>query len=362
MTASFRFGLLAPLVFAVSGAALHAQFRFGNAGGDGRWGNVANWSGPGGFPSGAGVVAEMATGAPFTTVLDRNAMVGALRNQAGSGRVWMITNEEGFTLTLDNSGGANSWGNRAAEIRTKSSGGIVCAANLKLRGTDLDVGSLGSNKVAAQIVLSGSITAEGDSTITFRNNRRGAVLSGEIGTGGTGTITLVNRSNADSGEDDPNQVVVAGKLGSKVAGLVQCEGLGQGMLITAANPDFRGRVSVLANSLTVENGATLGDLNTVYVANEARLILQGMRALGTGANVEIDPLGSLVLNFVGTRSIDALSLDGGLTFASPGSTWGAPGSGATFVSAQFSGMGLLHVAPVGSVTVAAISKERAKTP
>jgi hypothetical protein len=104
-------------------------------------------------------------------------------------------------------------------------------------------------------------------------------------------------------------------------------------------------VSVLANTLTVTAGATLGDFNTVQVANRACLLVGDATALGIHAGLEIDHLGGVILNYTGTRRIDALSFDGGMTFAAPGEVWGRIGSGAQFESAQIKGPGLLQVVP-----------------
>ncbi len=345
------FRLLFPTLLALglSTASLRAQSRFGNGGGDGLWSNRANWSArggaAGGYPSGAGVAAEMATNDGFTTVLDVDATVGVLRNTAGSARIWTLTGGKNRALTLDNTGGINNWGNSAAEIRAHSSGGILCDVPLRLRKAGLDVGSTGSTHTASQIVLSGAIVADEDTTITVRNNHRRTVLAGDIGAAGDGAISVVNLSHSTSGSGEANELVLSGKLGKKVMRLVQGEGACPGLIVVGSNPDFRGQVSVLANSLTVEARATLGDFNTVSVARGGRLVLRDAGALGTRASLEVDCLGGVSLEYTGTRTIDALSLDGGMTFASPGSTWGALGSGAEFESAQLQGTGWLKVVP-----------------
>ena len=350
MNPRFRHFLFVLLALGLSAVPLRAQFKFGNGGGDGRWSNRANWTGrAGGYPSAAGIGAEMATTDLFTTLLDVNATVGSLRNTAGSARVWTINGGEDVALTLDNAGGVNYWGKTAAEIRAHSSGGLLCSARLRLHKAGLDVGTTGSTHTAAQVTLSGAIVADEDAVITVRNNHRRTYLSGDIGTEGEGAISLVNLSSSSTSDaEEANQLVVSGNLGRKVARLVQGEGICPGMIVTGANPDFRGQVTVLANSLTVEGKATLGDFNTVVVARGGKLVLQTAGALGTRACLEIDCLGSVALNYTGARAVDALSLDGGMTFASPGSTWGAPGSGAGFESAQLQGTGLLRVAPAAA--------------
>lgn len=343
--------LLAILISISSAASLRAQYRFGKAGADARWSNSANWTGPGGWPSGPGIVAEMATSESYTTALDRDVTVGALRNRAGTARVWTITNEGGFTITLEQPPGAvNQWGNHAAEIRVQSSGGLACAANLRLRGTDLDIGTIASNHAVAQITISGAITAEGDQTITIRNARRQTVLQGKIGANGTGGITLVNLSSGTPG--DANQLVITGDLGPKVIELIQGEGVCDGLVVAGANPEFRGRVTVSANALTVQSGATLGDFNTVRVADGARLNLSDANALGRHAGLELEAQGEVVLNFSGIREIDSLSFDGGTIFAAPGEVWGGLGSSAPSTSKQIKGPGLLRVTPAAAAAAA----------
>jgi hypothetical protein len=84
-------------------------------------------------------------------------------------------------------------------------------------------------------------------------------------------------------------------------------------------------------NVSVQSGGTLvlqsGVVNN-YISSTADLILQ------SGAAVD--------LNYVGTNNINALSLDGGNTFAADG-TWGAPGSGAANTDSRFSGSGFLNV-------------------
>ncbi len=318
---------------------------YNNGAADGLWSTPANWSGSLVYPDGVGVVAQMNTGAGFATELDVNATVSALRNGAGSARIWTHTNAGGFTLTLDGTGFTNNFGNAdTAEIRASSSGGIVSAANLRLSNTNLDVGTVGSNNANAQITLSGTITATTNQTITVRNNRRQTNLNGDIGTSGAGDITIVNLSSSGTGVGDPNQLNIAGNLGPRVVQLTQGAGVTTGMVISGANAAFTGDVSVLANSVTVGAAGTLGDFNTITVADGASLVLQNANALGFDSTLLIDDLGSVSLSFVGTLSIGALSFDGGSGFEF--GTWGAIGSGAMFESAQLAGTGFLEVAAI----------------
>ena len=62
----------------------------------------------------------------------------------------------------------------------------------------------------------------------------------------------------------------------------------------------------------------------------------------------------MFLNFSGTSTINALSFDGGVTFANSG-TWGAADSGAPNTDARLTGPGLLLVTHSGSTTALASS-------
>ncbi len=334
--------------------SLQAQtFTYNNGAATGVWSTPANWTGAASYPNAAGVIATMNTGAGFTTALDVNATVGALRNTAGSARIWNHTNAGGFTLTLDGTGLTNGFGNaNTAEIRATSSGGIVSAANLLLSNTNLDIGTTGSNNAAAQITLSGAITAATNQTITIRNNRRQTNLQGSIGASGAGEITIVNLSSGTAG--DPNQFNLSGNLGPQVVQVTQGAGTTTGMVISGANAAFTGDVSVLANSITVSSTGTLGDFNTISVANGASLVLQNVNALGDNSSLLLGSSGSASLSFSGTALIDALSFDGGSTFASSG-IWGALGSGATFESSQLLGSGFLEIAAIPEPSVCALA-------
>ena len=346
---------LAALFAGTAAASLQAQiFTYNNGGATGVWSAPANWSGAASYPNAAGVVATMNTGAGFSTALDVGATVGALRNTAGSARIWTITNAGGNTLTLDGTGLTNGFGNaNTAEIRATSSGGIVSAANLLLSNTNLDIGTTGSNNAAAQITLSGSIAATTNQTITIRNNRRQTNLQGSVGASGAGNITIVNLSSGTSG--DPNQFNISGNLGSRVIQLTQGAGTTTGMVISGANAAFTGNVSVLANSITVSSSGTLGDFNTISVSNGASLVLQNANALGDNSNLWLGASGSASLSYSGTTLINALSFDGGSTFASAGSTWGAVGSGAMFESSQLLGTGFLQIAAIPEPSACALA-------
>ncbi len=334
------------VLFAGAAASLQAQtFTFNNGGSTGLWSTPANWTGATVYPDAVGALAAMNTGAGFSTELDVNATVSGLRNTAGSARIWTHTNAGGFSLTLDGTGFTNGFGNaNTAEIRATSSGGIVSAANLLLSNTNLDLGTAGSNNAAAQITLTGTITAATNQTITVRNNRRQTNLQGSIGATGAGEITIVNLSSSGTGLGDPNQLNISGTLGPKVVQLTQGAGVTTGMVVSGANPAFTGDVSVLARAITVGATGTLGDSNTVIVANGANLVLQNAAALGPHSTLVLEDTGTSALDYSGTMTIDALSLNGGTLYVPGGSIWGSSTSGAPNVSSQFTGTGLLQVA------------------
>ena len=127
------------------------------------------------------------------------------------------------------------------------------------------------------------------------------------------------------------------------------------MVISGANAAFTGNVSVLANSITVSSSGTLGDFNTISVSNGASLVLQNANALGDNSNLWLGASGSASLSYSGTTLINALSFDGGSTFASAGSTWGAVGSGAMFESSQLLGTGFLQIAAIPEPSACALA-------
>ena len=333
-------------LLAGASAPLFAQIlTYNNGGATGVWSTPSNWTGSTVYPDAAGVLALRSATAVPGVALDVNATVGGVRNTTGSASVWTLTNAGGFTLTLDGTGLTNGFGNaNTSEIRATSSGGIVCAANLLLSNTNLDIGTTGSNNAAAQVTLSGAIAAATNQTITIRNNRRQTNLQGDIGTTGAGEITIVNASNSGTAITDPNQLTISGNLGPKVVQLIQGAGVTSGMVISGANAAFTGDVTVLARSITVGSTGTLGNSNTVLVANGANLVLQNAAALGSGSTLVLEDSGTTALDYSGTMTIDALSLNGGTLYVAGGSIWGSSASGAPNVSAQLTGTGLLQVA------------------
>ncbi len=112
-----------------------------------------------------------------------------------------------------------------------------------------------------------------------------------------------------------------------------------GTIVSGGTLDAQGDGAFGSGNVTVLDGATntleLGVTNG-YISSSASLIL-------TGAAPVVN------LNYTGTpNTIHGLSFDGGVSYASAG-TWGAPGSGATFTDARFTGTGLLNVTVGASV-------------
>ncbi len=132
--------------------------------------------------------------------------------------------------------------------------------------------------------------------------------------------------------------------------------LGAGMLVLTVSNSYQGNTVVSAGTLDVQADGGLGG-GSVSVANGATLILEdgitnsyvsdtGYFILGGTATAD--------LNYTGTNAVYALSLDGGVTYVTPG-TWGASGSAANNQDSHFTGSGVLSVASSPSVTVAVTS-------
>jgi endoglucanase len=90
---------------------------------------------------------------------------------------------------------------------------------------------------------------------------------------------------------------------------------------------------------TLTHGANTYSGGTTVTSGVLRV--QAAGALGAG-NVKVASGSTLDLDYAGTDTVNALSLDGGATYLATG-TWGAPGSGAANTSAQITGAGLILV-------------------
>ena len=150
-----------------------------------------------------------------------------------------------------------------------------------------------------------------------------------------------------------NYVTVANPIGNNGSGSLTKLGSGGTLVLQAVNTYTGGTIvsvgtleaqvdgSLSSGNVSVADGATLQLDTTAGIASSANLLLSGASP-------------SVFLNFSGTSTINALSFDGGVTFANSG-TWGAADSGAPNTDARLTGTGLLQVTMPGSTTTLASS-------
>jgi hypothetical protein len=316
--------------------------------GSGNWSTTTSWT-PAGVPSLAGdTVTRSSTSAQVT--LDTPETLGQIKNTAGSASTLTVSGSSSFTF--DNTGGpTNPFGNAWASLQVNSSGGLSLGTNSLSLAGNLDIGSTGSNNGAAIITIAGAITANNPAFIYFRNNNRGETISGNIGDSGS-AITLDNvSSHTTTTGGDGGAVNISGSLGAHVSSVIEnitanTTSSNSTLTLTGASPNFTGNVSVLTGVITVSGNGTLGNNNFINVANGARLNLSSSNlVLGNDATLE-GIVGSIInLTYSGSDLIEALSLDGGSTFVSPG-IWGSVASGAPNNSPIFTGTGTLTITPV----------------
>jgi autotransporter-associated beta strand protein len=144
-----------------------------------------------------------------------------------------------------------------------------------------------------------------------------------------------------------NTVTVANPIGNSGSGSLTK--LGTGTLTLQAANTYTGGTIVSVGTLEAQVDGSLSSGN-VSVANGATLKLDTTAGIASSANLLLSGASpSVVLNFSGTSTINALSFDGGVTFANSG-TWGAVGSGAANTDARLTGTGFLQVTMPGSTT------------
>src|SRR5690606_1078559 len=130
--------------------------------------------------------------------------------------------------------------------------------------------------------------------------------------------------------------VVSGTSGRTLTITSQIGGPGA-LVINMANATDH---TTLTNSGNTHSGGTVVATGTLRA--------QTIGALGTG-EVVVASTATLHLDYTGADIINALSLDGGVTYVAPGE-WGAVGSGAANTSARLTGTGRLQVGGGGQTT------------
>jgi autotransporter-associated beta strand protein len=150
-----------------------------------------------------------------------------------------------------------------------------------------------------------------------------------------------------------NYVTVANPIGNNGSGSLTESGTGGWLVLQAVNT-YTGGTIVSVGRIEAQVDGSLGSGN-VSVADGATLQLDTTAGIASSANLLLSGASpSVFLNFSGTSTINALSFDGGVTFANSG-TWGAADSGAPNTDARLTGPGLLLVTHSGSTTALASS-------
>lgn len=150
-----------------------------------------------------------------------------------------------------------------------------------------------------------------------------------------------------------NYVTVANPIGNSGSGSLTELGTAGTLVLGAANTYIGGTI-VSVGTLEAQVDGSLGS-GDVSVAGGATLQLDSPAGIASSANLLLSGASpSVILNFSGTSTINALSFDGGVTFARTG-TWGAVGSGAPNTDARLTGGGQLQVTNSRSTTTLASS-------
>ena len=233
--------------------------------------------------------------------------IGIMRTPDATGASFTFA---GNSLTLGN--GTTSGVTLA--IKAQTAGAVINVASLYL-----NFGMVSESGTSLSDTLTGGVTLLAGGGIFDAATRTlavGSAIGGSGGltaqsTGGAGTVQLTHAGNTYSG----------------------------GTSVLSGTLDVRQDGALGSGNVSVASGATLKlELGSAsdYIADSASLLLSGSAAVN--------------LNFTGSDTIGALSLDGGATYAILG-TWGGLSSSAQNKSSLFTGTGVFTVTavPEGSV-------------
>jgi autotransporter-associated beta strand protein len=150
-----------------------------------------------------------------------------------------------------------------------------------------------------------------------------------------------------------NSVTVVNPIGNNGSGSLTELGTAGTLVLGAANT-YTGGTIVSVGTLEAQVDGSLGS-GDVSVADGATLQLDTTAGIASSASLLLSGASPVVnLNFAGTSTINALSFDGGVTFANSG-TWGSVGSTAVNQDGRFTGSGVLQVTNSRSTTTLASS-------
>jgi autotransporter-associated beta strand protein len=274
--------------------------------------NTGNWtiSGANTLTLGTGGIKSVGSGAGYLQIdagvnqssaatYDAGKIIWINGALSGSGK---ITKTGGSVLILNANNSGFSGG-------ITHSAGVISVGNANALGTGvltLNGGKL--NAYSTDQTIANDIVVTASSTLEAVNTTRDLTLTGAIS--GSGAITKVNAGTVTLSFDNAYSGGTTVSAGTMVGSVDGAFGVGD---------------------VTVANGATLvlgvGTSSQDYIDNLADLVL---------GNTSV-----LTLNFTGTDTVGSLSLDGGLTFLSPG----------TYNAADLDAAGLGTYTGVGSLTV-----------
>ena len=211
-----------------------------------------------------------------------------------------------------------------------------------------NVSGIGANAMAIASIAGGVVTGV-TMTCPGQNYNAGDVVNFFFSGGGASTPATTFTHTLQAGDLAPNMA----------GGLTK---LGAGLLTLTAASTYSGGTLVNAGTLNVTTDGGLG-LGNVTVANGAALTLGGGITngyLNSSASLMVNTGALVSLNYSGTNTIHALSINGGNTFVSPG-VYGSAASGALNNLANFTGTGVLNVLSATSLSVTLSSSANPST-
>ncbi len=187
-------------------------------------------------------------------------------------------------------------------------------------------------------------------TIVLNANTRYDIVLEYFNQTGTGTAVPTCQLRWTPPGDTVSTLIPTDYLFLPTAGSVVKDGFGS-LQLTGTNNVYTGSTVVKAGTLEISADHGLG-FGNVYVQDGASLTLDSGSAnnyIADSADLVLTASASATLNFTGTDTVRALSLDGGATYKVAG-TYGSPSSTAQHKDSHFSGSGLILVAGLPSTT------------
>lgn len=222
--------------------------------------------------------------------------------------------------------------------------GVTLSAGSMLFNVDTDyslglVSTSGASAKVMSLINSTGAAYSRNVTVTGLDGTGTAVTINASGTAPSSGIHSVSLLVDTAGTHSTNAILADGS-----SGVLSLEKAGVGTQTLAGAGTYSGGTLVSAGTLVVAATGVLGS-GDVTVSDNAVLTLQTALGLGDTADLILNSLSIVNLDFVGSDTIGMLSFDGGATFASIG-TWGSLTSSAMWKSELFTGDGLINVTAV----------------